>query len=78
MGTWHPDGEVNDAITKLLDRLCSWERATGRESTLVLIPANNDEQIVMAQSGKPYPPNFDMTPEQIVANAMVERRHNTS
>lgn len=73
MSAYHMDEDVNDALIKLLDRLCTWERETGRESTLILIPAQQDEQIVMAQSGKPYPPDLVMKPEEIVTNAMVER-----
>ena len=32
----HPDKRVQDAIIKLNDALCSWERATGRESVLII------------------------------------------
>lgn len=74
MGTWHEDPEVEQALIRLLDRLCQWERATSRRSTLILIPALPDEKIVIAQDGKPLPHDFDITPEQIVANAMAERR----
>ena len=50
---WHPDPECDHAIVRLLDALCSWERSTGRESLLVLVPVESDEQVVVAHSGKP-------------------------
>ncbi len=33
----HPNEEVEAAIIRLSDALCSWERATGRQSTLILV-----------------------------------------
>jgi len=37
----HPDREVQAAITRLADALCSWERATGRErKKKMAIPRN--------------------------------------
>lgn len=48
----HPSAYVQRAMTELLDALCSWERSTGRESLLVLIPVEHDEEIVVADSGK--------------------------
>ncbi|MBI2087043.1 MAG: hypothetical protein HYT69_02625 [Candidatus Zambryskibacteria bacterium] len=50
---WHPDPECDQAIVRLLDALCSWERSTGRESLLVLVPVEHDEHVVVAHSGKP-------------------------
>lgn len=32
----HPDIEVNQALIRLNDALCSWERATSRQSVLIL------------------------------------------
>ena len=32
----HPDADVQSALTRLLDTLCSWERSTGRRSVLIL------------------------------------------
>jgi hypothetical protein len=32
----HPDEEVGKALIRLNDALCAWERATGRESVLIL------------------------------------------
>lgn len=49
----HPDPECDKAIIQLLDALCSWERSTGRESLLVLIPVEQKEQVIIADSGTP-------------------------
>ncbi|MBU4577243.1 hypothetical protein KKA98_00355 [Patescibacteria group bacterium] len=72
-GTWHIDQECESALIRLNDALCSFERATSREYTLILVPENSDEKIHMSQSGKPLPPNFDMKPEEILAMAMQRR-----
>lgn len=47
----HPDPEVQSALTRLLDALCTWERETGRRSVLVLREQHGFE--VRAESGKP-------------------------
>ncbi len=70
---WHKNSECEQALIKLNDALCSWERDTGRESTLILVPDSSDESIVMSQSGKPLPENFNMTPEEILVIAMNRR-----
>lgn len=33
----HPDPEVQQALVRLNDALCQWERSTGRASALILI-----------------------------------------
>jgi len=70
---WHKDKECEQALIRLNDALCMWERETGRESTLILIPEAADEPIVMSQSGKPLPENFSMTPEEILTIALNKR-----
>jgi len=55
MGQYHPDQKVDRAIVNLLDELCSWERMTGQETLLILVPVENDVPVVMAESGKPVP-----------------------
>lgn len=50
---YHKDREVNAALIRLMDALCEHERASGRGSTLILIPANLDEMNVVAVDGKP-------------------------
>ncbi|MBN1325794.1 hypothetical protein JW977_02330 [Candidatus Falkowbacteria bacterium] len=76
MGTWHKDPDVEQALIRLNDALCSWERATGRESTLILVPHIRDEKIVISQSGKPLPLDSDLEPELMLANAMSARKRN--
>ncbi len=73
MGTWHIDERCELALIRLNDALCSFERATGREYTLILVPESADEKIHMSQSGKPLPPDFKMSPEEILAMAMKRR-----
>ncbi len=73
MGTWHIDRECESALIRLNDALCSFERATGREYTLILVPGSLDEKIHMSQSGKPMSLDFGMKPEEILAMAMKRR-----
>lgn len=73
MSTWHIDQECESALIRLNDALCSFERVTGREYTLILIPKSPDEKIHISQSGKPLPANFDMSPEEILAMALKMR-----
>ncbi len=70
---WHKNSECEQALIRLNGALCSWERSTGRDSTLILVPESLDEPIVMSQSGKPLPENFSMTPKEILAIAMKRR-----
>ena len=74
MGIWHIDRECESALVRLNDALCSFERTTGREYTLILVPEALDEQIHMSQSGKPLPLNFDMSPEEILSMALERRK----
>lgn len=55
MGTYHMDKEVEAAYIRLNDALCSWERATDRGATLILIPHMPDEDIQVSIDGKPAP-----------------------
>ena len=73
MGIRHIDQECESALVRLNDALCSFERATGREYTLILVPESPDESIRMSQNGKPLPQNFDMSPEEILAIAIKKR-----
>ena len=45
--------DVQLAYTRLLDEICTWERTTGREMTLLLIPHTADEPLGISISGKP-------------------------
>ncbi len=73
MGTWLIDRRCESALIGLNDALCSFERGTGREYTLILVPESPDEKIHMSQSGKSLPLDFDMKPEEILAMAMKRR-----
>ena len=47
----HPDPDVQQAIVRLCGALCIWERATGRESVLIL--REQGGFCFRATSGKP-------------------------
>lgn len=47
----HSDMAVRNALIKLNDALCSWERNTGRESVLIL--REQGGFLLRSQSGKP-------------------------
>lgn len=47
----HPDPDIRQAIVKLCDALCSYERITGRESVLIVREQGGFE--FRALSGKP-------------------------
>jgi len=69
----HPDPDVQHALTRLIDALCSWERSTGRESLLLLVPVESDEEeVVMVDSGKPIPLDYltNQTISELVLNAL--------
>jgi hypothetical protein len=72
MQEWFNDEEVNDLLTKLMDRLCTLERTGGEafESTLVLIPRDKQYPILYAQNGKPFPPD-NMTYQDIELDIKV-------
>jgi len=59
----HPDEEVQRAIVRLDDALCSWERATGRESILII--REQGGFVHRTASGKPDIPD-DIPDEQLL------------
>jgi len=59
----HQDPDIAQAIIKLCDALCSWERMTGRESVLVIREAGGF--VFRASSGKPGIPD-DIPDEQLM------------
>jgi len=67
MEKWFDDDEVNDLLTKLLDRLCTLERMAGDalDSMLVLIPMDKKFPILFAQGGKPWYPAESMTYQDV-------------
>lgn len=50
----HPNPEVRQALIRLSDALCSWERNTGRRSVLIL---KEEGFIYRALDGKPDIPD---------------------
>jgi hypothetical protein len=65
----HPDPEVQDAIIKLCDRLCMYERATSRESVFVL--REQGGFCFRADSGKPLDSGLDDVPDQMLLDRMA-------
>ena len=51
----HPDKDVREAIGKLCDALCMWERESGRNSILIL--REQGDFAYRAMSGKPVIPD---------------------
>jgi len=70
---YHMDKEISTIILQLLDRLCEWERDTGRRSTLILIPEAKDEDIILAMEGKPIPINTQLYLETIFKDSLKRR-----
>lgn len=74
MGEWHLDEGCSQALGQLDDALCTFERATGRKYTLILVPESPDEEIYMSQSGKPLSRDLDMSPIEILGRALSRRQ----
>lgn len=70
--SWHRDRKVNQALIRLMDELVMWERETGRRITLLFIPHHTDEDILMADSGKPITV-FGVSPERLLQGALKAR-----
>jgi hypothetical protein len=49
--------EIDVWLMRLNDAICSRERATLREYTLLLIPHSREEPIQASVNGKPVPPD---------------------
>lgn len=58
----HPDPNVQQAIIQLSDALCTWERATGRQSVLII--REQGGFAYRAMSGKPGVPD-DVNDERL-------------
>jgi hypothetical protein len=68
----HPNPECQQALTQLADLLCEWERITGQQSTLMLIPHQSNQRIMAYVNGRPQPADFDnFIP--ILRNAIYDR-----
>ena len=59
----HPDLEVRQALIRLTDVLCAWERNTGRESVLIVREVGGFPY--RAVNGKPDVP-YDVTDSQLM------------
>ncbi len=59
----HPDPDVKQALVRLTDALCTWERNTGRESVLILREVGGF--VYRAVSGKPDVPD-DVSDDQLM------------
>ena len=59
---WHKDPEVEKAMIRLIDSLCTWERNTFRGSTLIFVPDTIDdvEKVIFVKDGKPLPDDLWM------------------
>ena len=67
----HEDPEVQHALDQFCDRLCTWERSTGRTSILVLREAGGFQ--FRADSGKPLDSSSDdITDEQLFEMLRVD------
>ena len=66
--TEHPDPEVRKALIRLCDALCSWERATGLDSVLILREQRGF--LFRAQSGKPISSMLDGVPDSTLFDLM--------
>ena len=54
MGYYHRSKEIEKAIIRLMDALCTWERNTGNSSKLLLVHENKkDGPNLFAMDGKP-------------------------
>jgi len=62
----HKDREVQAALIRLLDALCTWERETGRQSVLIL---REDDYVCRAASGKCVVPD-DVSDELLLKNVL--------
>ena len=59
----HSDPEVRQALVRLTDALCTWERNTGRESVLILREVEGFTY--RAVNGKPDVPD-DVSDDQLM------------
>ena len=78
MRVLHINANCERALIDLNDRICAFERGGGREYTLILIPHQSDEEIIISQNGKPLSGIYDrgssaISPEEALDFAMKAR-----
>ena len=71
MWTEHPDRDVNTALIRLNDALCTWERSTGRTSVLIVREEGGWSHRSM--SGKPNVPD-DVPDAVLLATVVAQER----
>ena len=76
MEVLHINANCERKLIELDDAVCAFERGSGREYTLILVPHQPDEKIVMSQNGKPLPSlePYGLSPEDVLDLAMGARR----
>ncbi len=67
----HPDPDVQDAIVKLCDALCSYERITGRDNVLIVREVGGFA--FRANSGKPIHSEDDDISDAMLILALEDR-----
>jgi hypothetical protein len=73
--SYHMDDTVNKKIIQLLHELCQWERKTGRRSTLLLLPHDPNERLLVAVDGKPIPDINAAKSDMFYTGAFSERKN---
>ncbi len=78
MKVLHINANCERALIVLNDKICAFERGSGREYTLILVPHQPDEEIVISQSGKPLLGMYErgsstISPEEALEFAMRAR-----
>jgi hypothetical protein len=66
---WHPDPDINKIWESLMEALHRYEEIGGK-TTLVLIPHEPKEKILVAINGRAVPVDVDVAPREHIANAM--------
>jgi hypothetical protein len=69
---WHPDPDVNKDWEYLMEALHRYEEVGGK-TTLVLIPHEPEEKILVAINGRAVPADIDVSPREHIARAICAR-----
>ena len=78
MKVLHINANCERALINLNDKICAFERGSGREYTFILIPHQSEEEVVISQSGKPISGMYErgsstISPEEALNLAMGAR-----
>jgi|GEM_PF-3202184 len=76
MAGFHIDPTCDAALVRLNDAFCSFERSTGRNYSLILIPHNSGEEIHLSEGGKPLSSDAGISAQEFLDLAMVARTGN--